>query len=307
MEKLCNACGLSKPLDLMTRQGQRVTSRCKACSAERARAHYYNKVRPATVNIALTEATRAAIKEAREKGEKFYKSDRPCNRGHVGLRSTQSQQCAACQKEDRLARFDRDKCYRKKKAMVKRKVAGQLGKTHYFTGDPCKNGHVANRLVSTRQCVECLSERKPPKAKGSTPAQNARSNASRRSRAGKARNKDYYRRKLQNCTLHRLTCFMRACLRRCFTAKGDERTREILGYVPSELKIHLESQFVEGMTWDNYGEWHIDHRKPISLYLKEGILDPKEVNRLSNLAPLWGRDNLAKGSSYSDISAPTPR
>ena len=33
-----------------------------------------------------------------------------------------------------------------------------------------------------------------------------------------------------------------------------------------EVAEHIESQFTEGMTWENYGEWHVDHRLPITSF-----------------------------------------
>jgi hypothetical protein len=57
-----------------------------------------------------------------------------------------------------------------------------------------------------------------------------------------------------------------------------------LGYTPDELKTHLESLFTEGMTWGNYGDWHIDHIKPVSRFDKTTPVHI--VNSLDNLQPL---------------------
>lgn len=64
--------------------------------------------------------------------------------------------------------------------------------------------------------------------------------------------------------------------------------------------IHLEKQFTEGMTWDNYGEWHVDHKKPMALFQFTSTDDEgfKECWKLENLQPLWGSDNLSKGTRY---------
>lgn len=76
------------------------------------------------------------------------------------------------------------------------------------------------------------------------------------------------------------------------------RAVKLIGYTKEQLREHIESQFVDGMGWDNKSEWHIDHIKPVSVFLKEGITDPKVINALSNLQPLWAKDNLSKGSNY---------
>jgi hypothetical protein len=85
-------------------------------------------------------------------------------------------------------------------------------------------------------------------------------------------------------------------LKRLKTKKSGH-TIEVLGYSAEDLKSHLESLFNEGMTWDNYGEWHIDHIKPVSLFEKDE--DPKIVNALENLQPLWASENLSKSNKYN--------
>lgn len=67
-----------------------------------------------------------------------------------------------------------------------------------------------------------------------------------------------------------------------------------LGCSVSELLAHLENLFQSGMSWDNYGKWHIDHIKPLSLY---DLTDPAqlaEACNYSNLQPLWAADNIRK-------------
>ena len=72
------------------------------------------------------------------------------------------------------------------------------------------------------------------------------------------------------------------------------KTVDIVGCSPEFVKEHLEKQFIEGMTWENQGKWHIDHIIPLSSAKTE-----EEVYKLchyTNLQPLWAEDNLKKGS-----------
>jgi len=110
--------------------------------------------------------------------------------------------------------------------------------------------------------------------------------------------REYKRNKYNTDTEYRITHACRELVKRMFRSTGVKKcykTQEILGYTPGELKEHMEKQFKSNMTWDNYGEWHIDHIVPISSAktLQEGI----ELSRLENLQPLWARENILKGNN----------
>jgi len=69
-----------------------------------------------------------------------------------------------------------------------------------------------------------------------------------------------------------------------------------LGCSLEELKDHIESRFVENMSWGNYGEWHIDHIKPLASF---DLTDRKqflEACHFTNLQPLWAKENISKGA-----------
>lgn len=74
------------------------------------------------------------------------------------------------------------------------------------------------------------------------------------------------------------------------------KTMDALGCTSQEFKQHLESKFTEGMSWDNYPKWHVDHIKPISLATTEQ--EAIELSHYTNLQPLWAADNLSKGNKY---------
>jgi hypothetical protein len=73
---------------------------------------------------------------------------------------------------------------------------------------------------------------------------------------------------------------------------------ETLKYSPENLIEHLESKFKDNMTWDNYGEWHVDHIKPISSFQITEIGDKEFMScwSLENLQPLWGKENIRKSN-----------
>jgi len=80
-------------------------------------------------------------------------------------------------------------------------------------------------------------------------------------------------------------------LKRLDTPK-EGHTIDMLGYSALELKEHIEKQFLDGMTWDNHCEWHIDHIKAVVNF--DNNADIREVCALENLQPLWAFDNLSK-------------
>jgi len=80
--------------------------------------------------------------------------------------------------------------------------------------------------------------------------------------------------------------------------KNGHHWEKLIGYTLQELKQHLEKQFSLGMTWENYGKWHIDHLIPISLFNITGIGSKgfKKAWALENLQPLWAEENIKKSN-----------
>ena len=76
--------------------------------------------------------------------------------------------------------------------------------------------------------------------------------------------------------------------------RKTNRTFDIVGCTPEYLKEHLEKQFVNGMSWENRDEWHIDHIIPLSSANSEEEL--YKLCHYTNLQPLWAIDNLRKSN-----------
>ena len=81
-------------------------------------------------------------------------------------------------------------------------------------------------------------------------------------------------------------------------AKKAATTLNLVGCLQDELCAHLESKFLPGMTWENYGPrgWHIDHIRPCASF---NLLDPEQQRacfHYTNLQPLWSVDNHKKGA-----------
>lgn len=94
---------------------------------------------------------------------------------------------------------------------------------------------------------------------------------------------------------------IRESLRRVLKLNGEQKncsTFELLGYSTEKLRKRLEYQFKDGMSWENYGEWEIDHIISVDYFLKKGETRPHIINALSNLQPLWASENKKKNSKF---------
>jgi len=69
---------------------------------------------------------------------------------------------------------------------------------------------------------------------------------------------------------------------------------DLIGCTKHELQAHIEAQFVPGMTWENYGEWHVDHIKPVCTFDLTDEAQQRECFHFTNLRPLWAAENLAR-------------
>lgn len=92
---------------------------------------------------------------------------------------------------------------------------------------------------------------------------------------------------------------LHSCLNRIGKSKSGT-TLVMLGYSAEDLKRRLEVNFKDGMGWDNYGEWHIDHIKPIAEFGRQGVSDVKLINMLCNLRPEWANDNRRKKDKWQN-------
>lgn len=87
-------------------------------------------------------------------------------------------------------------------------------------------------------------------------------------------------------------------LKRRFIHKARRITIQYLPYTIDELIQHLQSKFKKGMTWKNYGKWHIDHIIPESFFSYKDLGD-REFQKcwaLENLQPLWAKENRKKSN-----------
>jgi hypothetical protein len=93
--------------------------------------------------------------------------------------------------------------------------------------------------------------------------------------------------------------------------KNGEHWESIIGYTAKDLMKHLENQFKDGMSWSNYGGtigmWSIDHIIPVSAFnfVSKYDIDFKKCWSLTNLAPMWVKDNSKKSNKLEKPFQPS--
>lgn len=113
--------------------------------------------------------------------------------------------------------------------------------------------------------------------------------------------KIYKKQKRKNDPIYKLKDSMRNMVNttlKLIGTKKEKKTIDYLGYSPEKLMIRLEFNFTDGMNWKNYGKWEIDHIISISYFIKKRITDPKIINALCNLQPLWKTTREINGVIY---------
>jgi hypothetical protein len=130
---------------------------------------------------------------------------------------------------------------------------------------------------------------------------NARKRINSKTDKSKKNRSEYEKKRKSNDILFKLSCSIRTLI--CGTIKTnrfkkDTKTEKILSCSVAELKAHLESQFLPGMSWENRSEWHIDHIMPVSM--AKTYDDVVRLNHYKNLRPLWAEENLRKSDKIGD-------
>ena len=121
----------------------------------------------------------------------------------------------------------------------------------------------------------------------------AKKKAYEQSEAGKAKKKAYKKNRYHNDPIFKLHNILSSGF--CDWIKGNRktcRTEQYVGCTYKELLDHLESQFEEGMTWENQGEWHIDHFKAQSRFDPTIEEEAFKCWHYTNLQPMWASENI---------------
>jgi hypothetical protein len=234
--------------------------------------------------------------------------------------------------------------------IISRKEAKQKNLKRYFTGKPCLRNHIAERLVSTKSCIECnkIHEKKyysTPYGKSKRAEKDKRYKINNiekirerdrkrsktlqyKTRAKEYNQRDYvkekrraYNKKYREENLEVLKERDRLYAKNVKRKNPQNRIKEnirrrillalknnskslplekLIGCEISFLIQYLENKFIKGMSWNNHGEWHIDHIKPCTSFDLSKLSEQKKCFHYKNLQPLWAKDNLSKGAKINN-------
>ena len=196
--------------------------------------------------------------------------------------------------------------------IISRKDAKAQGLKHYFTGKPCKRGHVELRLVSSEGCMACAAD----KARNRYHSVLKHDPAYRAAAVVKMANWRVNNPELQLEISRRATAKIEAgsqehfasrlrCLVKNTIVRGSgtkaSKTTALLGCEVNVAREHIESLFVEGMSWGNYGRngWHIDHIRPCLSFDMSQEVQQRVCLNWRNLQPLWEAENIAKSDTWT--------
>jgi len=277
--KKCDTCGEHKEnseFHKLSSSKDGLQKRCKSCIKQ------YNQLRYQSKRAEIRAAQSQYLKENREK--------------------------VLSQKQTSYAKHREEILERRKKAWEKKKEEGKI--TQWREKNPeaykvwAREYRAANRAHINELKRQYAAENKE-KIKEQQRASYAKHKTSRKQRAklsfakhGKKWTQAQIQRRRTN-PLERLKHTLRNRTRQALLGKAKPSTTEnLLGCSWEQARAHLESQFREGMSWDNYGYkgWHVDHIRPIASFDLTKEEEVRAAFHWSNLQPLWAEENLAKGA-----------
>ena len=197
--------------------------------------------------------------------------------------------------------------------LISKQEAKAQGLLHYYTGKPCKHGHIAERLVSTRHCCACdIARDQRPERKAQNAANNAAWNIANSERA--AANKAAYRAANKERTAATAAAWAAANKERTAAtaaawaaanpaaraAMGAQRRAAKLQRTPKWLTkedkatikaLYEQANFMSRVCGEKF---HIDHIIPLQGKTVSGLHCP------ANLQIITAKENVKKSNKLLD-------
>lgn len=220
-------------------------------------------------------------KQALEQGLKWYFTGKACKHEHIAPRQCTNRGCKECS-------INKTRRWRASNPERIKDLSRQQRKRNQSWVDANRESINASSRRYYARNKERLADRQREWRKENRDGYRAIAN---RYKAKRNREDSYFR--LSNRLRERL----RRVLNRAGVTKSS-KTIEMTGCNWDQLRQHFENQFQAGMSWDNIGEWHIDHIRPCASF---DLTDPeqqKQCFHYTNLQPLWASQNMEKAANW---------
>lgn len=271
--KCCTKCGIEKELDEYfgdkTKKDGKM-SQCKVC-----RKQHYQQVKNKNIEnpLVIEDGTVKTCKRClvEKPLTKFYKEN-TTKSGYKGI-------CKVCS--------DTDKNNYKENNKEKVRLCNQRRHIRYYNSV----GKYVKKAYRQRN-KDIISE------KSRLYREKNRLIIQEKERQNRPKTRAYVRFRRQTNIQVKLATSLRNRLGSALRAKKNKKTNSaihLLGCTLTEVKEHIEKQFVEGMTWNNYGKWEIDHILPVASFDLRDEKQQKKCFHFTNLQPLWAEENRKKG------------
>ena len=282
IKKVCRTCGIEKDLNLFPKASDKhihfseLTSRlldCKICYYAKAKTYpsYTAKIREV-----FNPGEKRCVKCKKIKAySEFWKVPRIPKRNPNSI-SVVNSRCIDC-------RHTREKFEPGYKRCKDCKCIKPI-RLFYL----CKSG----RFGVDARCKNCtkikgFEYRARPEVRAKTKAYNQSDKAKQSHRKSTAKRKHTAKFRIRNA--------LSSKIRRAVTDQWmSPKTEKYIGCTMHEFLKHIESQFTKGMSFDNYGVWHLDHILPISRFNMKDDLEIKTCFHYTNYQPLWAKKNMNK-------------
>ena len=220
-------------------------------------------------------------KQAKAQGLKWYYTGKTCKNEHIAPRQCTNCGCKECGTNNT----------KRWRANNPERVR-ELSQQHYKRSRSWIDANRETINASSRRYYERhkerLADRQREWRKEKRDSYRAIAN---RYKAKRNREDSYFR--LSNRLRERL----RSVLNRAGVAKSS-KTIEMTGCTWDQLRQHFEDQFQDGMSWDNMGEWHIDHIRPCASFDLTDPVQQRQCFHYTNLQPLWASQNIRKQAKW---------
>ena len=225
-------------------------------------------------------------KEALAKELPRYFTGKPCSKGHIAEQLVYDKRSYKCLTM-------RNTLWLKKQNAEKRK---KLHRERYHKDIANLKKHYGLLDTSDESIKKARAKRNGGKKfkNASITVKEYRKNNIEKVRAWKRQ----YEMKQKNIPEIKLIANMRSRLWQILKRKKQAKTIELLGCSGIFLKQHIQKRFKKGMSWKNYGKWHIDHIIPIHYFMKNHNFNSLRIQKkcfnYKNLRPEWAEYNLCK-------------